>query len=1037
MRRRETKKITCFIAIAAMLAAWPGVCVSALAQMANTGVITGVAKDPTGAVIVGAKVKVTNRATGVSRMTMTNEAGAYELAQLVPSDYRLEVDQAGFNKFVHDPVTVNVLSRVTVDPEMKPSGAAEQVTVMSEPISLIETTKTDLTGVVDKREMEFFPVNGRSFASLAPLVPGATPQPSFDPVKARTGTFSVGGSTGRNLNVVVDGGDNKDNHVGGTLQNYTMEGIQEFALSTQRFSAANGRSGGALLSVITKSGANEFHGSMFGFFRDDHFNANASRLLADANPNLFEEGDRIKAPFSRQQFGASAGGALEKNHAFWFAAVEQTRERGSSVVPSFAFDQIKSLEPLGYEAVRFLPQPFDDTQYMVKGDFYPGASGKHSLMLRYAGQQNRSHNDQAGFLTVFTDLSGGNKQTSGLNSLLGSWTWIANASTINQFLYQWSSFDDQLISTTNLPQLSFPDGVAVGQNEHVPEHTFQRKHQLRDDLTWNKGSHAIKVGADFVLEPKIGGFDAAESTPIYKFNFTIDQIVHHRDQFPNGFFTSQVRPGPITGSPDEVKGVGVVAEILLAGGDPHFDLRDGAKQFSWYVQDDWKVSERLTLNLGVRYDLDIGYVDSGHQQDNRAFKLFQIIGHPLGSRLAQDDRNNFSPRIGFAWDITGNERVVLRGGYGLYYDQSFLDVPRHAIQQANSEIFALVLNDTPNLSLGSAPPVFPRPLMNPPIGFGEITTGSLIDPNFASPYTQQMNIGLARQIGANMAIEIDYVHILGLHEFTETDVNPGIGPLIGANRNSPTPQRLLDRAFAAHAGQITSAFGQAVPFGAINVIQTDGRSRYDALTVSFKKSYSRHFQLSAHYTLSRALAWFGPIADFEATPQNPFNKFDARSEFGHPGEDERHRFVLSGIVDLPLGLQVSSIFQLASARPYSVFPDPGAGAGGDINQDGNFNDREARDGDDQRHLPPGSERGDNFAQLNLRVSKYMKLGDKKKLGLFFEAFNLFNTGNFGNSFDGTVGSPNFKRPVNFFGATGFSEPLGIPFQAQFGFRLSF
>src|SRR5262249_48118757 len=161
----------------------------------------------------------------------------------------------------------------------------------------------------------------------------------------------------------------------------------------------------------------------------------------------------------------------------------------------------------------------------------------HSLMLRYAGQNNRSLNDQAGFLTVFTDLSGGNKQSSGLHSLLGSWTWTANPKVVNQFIYQWSTFDDKLISTANLPNLSFPDGIVAGQNKAVPEHTFQRKHQVRDDLTWNRGNHSLKFGADFAYEPAIGGFDAAESTPIYEFNFTIDQIVRNPDQFPKGFFT--------------------------------------------------------------------------------------------------------------------------------------------------------------------------------------------------------------------------------------------------------------------------------------------------------------------------------------------------------------------------------------------------------------------------------------------------------------------------------------------------------------------
>ena len=1018
------------LAVLGLLPAGP-----ARSQTANTGIITGVVKDQTGAVVAGATIIATNKATGVPRTTTSGDSGTYELTHLVPGEYRLEVDHEGFARLLQDSLTVNVLSRVSFDPTLTPSGSDEQVTVTVESASIIEVNDTSLGTVINQKSIEGFPVNGRSFAALAPLVPGATLQPSFDPVKARAGTFSVGGSTGRNVNVTVDGGDNKDNHVGGGLQNFTMEGIQEFALSTQRFSAANGRSSGALLSVITRSGTNHFHSSVFGVFRDERFNANASALLAAANPTLFEAEGLLKPPFSRQQFGGSLGGPIIRDKAFYFAAAEHTRERGGAIVPDFAYDQIRELAPFGYDAVRLLPQPYDETLITIKGDFYP--TKNHAFAARYAQQNNRSLNDLAGFLSVFTDLSGGNKQTSDLYSLLGSWTWTINSRMVNQFLYQRATFNNQLVGASDLPNLSFPDGIEVGHNQHVPEHTQQSKHQFRDDLAWNRGSHGFKLGADFVYEPVLGGFDAAESAPIYRFNFTIDDIVHHPDQFPKGFFTSQVLPGPITGSPSSVAGMGVVAEISLAGGDPHFDLAGGAKQFSWYVQDDWKVGPRLTLNLGLRYDTDFGFLDSSHQRKNRAFNLFRIIGHPLGSRVVEDDRNNFSPRVGFAWDLKGNGRSVLRGGYGIYYDQSFLDVPLHAIQQANPEIYALTINAAPNLHLGSPPPVILRPLQNPPLGFGEIAAGHLIDPNLISPYTQQMSLGFARQLSKNLAVELTYVHVLGLHEFTETDANPRIGPLIGAGRMDAINQRLLDADFAAHAAEISAAFGQPVPFGSIFLIQSDGRSRYDALTVSVTKRYASGFQLQAHYTLSRTLAWFGPVGDFESHPQNPFDKFDPKQDFGHPGEDERHRFVLAAMLGLPWGLQLSPLIHLTSARPYSVLPDPGAGGGGDTNQDGTFNDRQTRDGNDQHHLPPGTLRGDAFAQVNLRVSKHFKFAEGKGLALFFEAFNLFNAANFGNSFDGTVGSPNFKRPINFFGATGFSEPVGIPFQGQFGFRLTF
>ena len=1008
LRSAASSAMTMLMLIASIAAPLP-----TFAQTANSGVITGVVKDPSGAVVPGATVKAINKATGVERKTISSDSGVYELTQMVPADYRVEVEGKGFSKFIADPVTVNVLQRTTLDADLRAAGTAEQVTVTAEGAALVETGKTDVGGVINQKQLESLPVNGRSFASLAVLIPGATLEPSFDPTKSRTGTFSVGGSTGRNLNITIDGGDNKDNAVGGILQNFTMEGIQEFALSTQRFSAANGRSGGALLSVVSKSGTNSLHGSGFGFFRDDKFNANAPKLLADGNPGLFPDpADIIKPPFDRQQFGGSIGGPIVKDKAFWFGSVEHTRERGNSIVAGDAFNQIKLLEPLGYQAVRFLPQPFDDTQFTVKGDFH--LTDNHAFTVRYAGQNNDGLNDQAGFLTVRTDLSGGNRSLNDLHNLLGTWTWTASPHIVNQFVYQWSTFNNQILATTDLPLLVFSDGLAVGRNGNVPQQTLQRKHQFRDDLTWNRGNHGFKFGVDFVYEPLLGGQFAFNSAPEYDFNQTVAETV----ALPQGFNTP-----------------GSVGAITLSGGDPRFDLVDGAKQFSFYAQDDWKISPRLTLNLGVRYDADYGFVDSEHQKNNRAFKALQIIGHPAGARVVKDDRNNWSPRVGFAYDLFGNAKSVVRGGYGMYYDQSFLNVPLFAVQQANPEIYATVQDLSDGLSLASPAPVIPRPLLNPIIGLP--VRGRLLDPDFESPYTQQFNVGYAQEFGHNMSIEFDYTHILGLHEFTALELNPRTGPLFDDQRTDPARGRLLTPAFNAHSAEMIAAFGQVTPFARITLAQSDGRSRYDAFTVAFKRRYSNKFLLNAHYTLSRAKAWFGIISDFGLQPQNPFDKFDPKNDFGYPSEDERHRFVVSGVMDLPWGFQFSPILQLSSARPYSISPDPGTGGAGDINRDGIVNDRETRDGDDQHRLPPGTERGDKFAQVNVRVGWTHKFTENMRISLFFEGFNIFNTANYGNSFDGTVGSPNFKKPINFFGATGFSEPIGIPFQGQFGFRFNF
>ena len=1013
--------------------------VSVAAQTANTGALTGTVKDEKGAVVAGATVTVTNIGTNASRTVQTSGEGAFEIPQLVPGVYKLEVNAPNFTKYVDESVTVNVLQRTTINPTLAVGSVTGTVNVTAENTPLVETTKTEVSGVIDQRQMEDLPVNGRSFASLAVLIPGATLAPSFDPTKARVGTFSIGGSSGRNLNITVDGGDNKDNAVGGILQNFSMEGIQEFALSTQRFSAANGRSGGALLSVISKSGTNSVHGSVFGFFRDDVLNANAPKLLADANPNLFPNpADAVKPPFSRQQFGGSIGGPIKKDKAFFFGTVERTRERGNSIVPGADQASIKFLEPFGYKSVQFLPQPFNDWQYTVKGDF--NLNHKHTLVTRFAGQNNNALNDQAGFLIVRTDLSGGNKSLNTLYSFLANETWVASTRVVNQFTYQYSTFDNQILATTDLPNWFFPSGISVGRNGNVPQETIQKKHQFRDDLTYTRGNHGLKFGADFVYEPTLGGIFAFSSGASYEFIFDPDQIANNPGQFPQGFLTHQVNPGPITCpvingtstcTAAQVAGFGVVDAVILAGGDPSFNLRDGAKQFAGYVQDDWKVTPRLTLNIGARYDIDIGFTDAGHAADNRAYRALKIIGSPWARSLPQNDKNNISPRIGFAWDFKGNSRSVLRGGYGIYYDQSFLNVPLFAVQQANPEIYASFLNDGDNLAGNSPPPTIPRPLTNPLPG----SRGRMLDPDFESPYTQQWNLGYAQELGHNMALEFDYVHILGLHEFTGLDINPRTGPLLNAQRSQSASSfpRVLAPQFAAHAAELIAAFGTASPFARISVAQSDGRSRYDALTVSFKRRYANKYQLNAHYTLSKSQAWFGQTGDFGNAGQNAFNKFDPTENFGPTDADERHRFVLSGIFDLPWGFQVSPIFQMASSRAYSIFPSCVC----DINRDGVTVDRESRDGNDQHHLPPNTIRGDMFSQLNVRVAKNFNFGEHRKLGLFFEAFNVFNTANFGREYQNVTGTPDFGKPLNFFGATGFSEPLGIPFQAQLGARFSF
>jgi hypothetical protein len=426
-----------------------------------------------------------------------------------------------------------------------------------------------------------------------------------------------------------------------------------------------------------------------------------------------------------------------------------------------------------------------------------------------------------------------------------------------------------------------------------------------------------------------------------------------------------------------------------------------------YAQDDWKITPRFTLNIGVRYDVDFGFVDHAHAAENRTFQALKIIGSPFARKVVEDDKNNLSPRIGFA-GISAAWPFSLRGGYGIYFDQSFLNVPLFAVQQANPEIYATFFNDGRTSASIHRRHVFRAAEQPLPARAAECSILT------SSRHTRSSGTsGTRRRSAADMAIEFDYVHILGLHEFTSLDINPRIGPLINAQRSTPNPGRILTPQFAAHAAELMQHLARHAvrPHHGGPVGQPFALRRFHA---AFKKRYSNKFQLNAHYTLAKSQAWFGATADFGLQPQNLFAKL-IRLTLDQHAEDERHRFVISGIFDLPWAFRsrrssrwrrlVPTAFPVCRLRHQSRRREQRS--------------RVRESGiDDQHKLPLNDTAGDNFSQLNVRVSKFFNWGEKYKLGLFFEAFNVFNTGNFGNQFQNRTGEPDFGKPVNFFGATG-------------------
>ena len=473
---------------------------SLYAQVNATGTLQGTVLDPTGAVVPGADVKISNTETGLARSMKSNGAGLYRFELLPVGTYELKVTMPGFSTATYANVGVAVSQTNTIDVSLTPSTQATTVTVESTGAPLVDTDKTDVSLPITTRQIEDLPLNGRDFANLAFLAPGAKPVDSYDPTKNRTSIFAVNGSSGRNVNVTVNGIDNKDNTVGGPVMQLPLEAIQEFNISTQRFSAANGRSEGAAISVITKSGTNTPHGTLYFFDRDQALNTNDAISIASGSD---------KPPYSRQQFGGAIGAPVRKDKDFLFFSLERQREHTSIPVDGNAFKELSLVTAFGAKPATVIPTPYFDWRYLGRYDHR--FNDKHSLFVSYANQNNRGENDQSGSTN---DLTAGNFTTNQLILANMTVNSVLTPSVVNAFTAGYQYWNNLIDSNLKVPTYTFPGGITFGTNTNVPQQSYQVKWQFRDDLSITKGKHNFRMGFDYLWEPKLGGF--------FEFNPTLE-----------------------------------------------------------------------------------------------------------------------------------------------------------------------------------------------------------------------------------------------------------------------------------------------------------------------------------------------------------------------------------------------------------------------------------------------------------------------------------------------------------------------------------
>ena len=1030
----------------------------------TTGDITGRVTDPQGKVVSGATVTVTNKATSALRSATTNDSGDYTITELPPGKYDVAAEAKGFSKALLPDFELNVGAKVTQNFELKPGEVTATVQVTSEGAP-VETTKSEIGGVVNSTEVQNLPLINRTFANLAVIIPEARPVSTFDPTKTHVGTIGFSGGDGRQVDVNVDGADDKDNVVGSLLQNFAYESIQEFQVAEHRWSAESGRSVGGVVNVISKSGTNNLHGSGFFNFRGRGLRAK----------DFFEKRDSLEKPdYNREEFGGSIGGPIRKDKLFFFGAIEHFRERQNVLVPTTNFTQISAIP--GVTAAATIPTPYNDTLLTVKAD--NTISGKQSMSYRYSFQKNNSPNDQVAN-PGDTDLTGGNTDDNKLHSFVVNHTYTLSSRKLNVFTFQFQTFENNILGITTNPNIVFP-AVQTGANVNVPQQTKERKFQFRDDFSWLAGKHSAKFGVNYI-HTKLTGFFffGANGYQILFFDnpLTIKNNVASIN-CPGSTSTTLVKCYPQGFSTP-----GAVSEITFNTGagdtsQPPFH------QLALYFQDDYKVTPRLTLNLGLRWDANIKMLVD--QTNNRTMQILKLLNNQraqaiTGSNLTRTTGSwrEFQPRLGFAWDPKGDGRSVLRGGYGIFYDQIFQNLTLFSKQQTNPTIYQTAL-DLSNSAVGVgqlATFVFGSALPAPPASFSPtaLTAGSfgrINDPTLKDPYVQKFSLGYETKLGQYYTLSSDFVHTLGIHENRVLNINPRLKTICdptfpGSNPTSAlcvrgASTRFFDPAFVA-AGLGAGRLEQ------INMFASNNRSRYDSWVTTLRRR-SRKTMYSVSYVLSKSQGWGGqPTASYSGngiaiTPEQQFRP----EEFGPTRNDERHRIVASGVFDLPHGFQLAPIFQLASARAYS------ANAGTDIDGDGRSTVDRICSGVDPRAvlqslangsaLPAGtlakgctqttvnSQRGGflvsgasisphsgRYFDVDMRLTKSFSIGEKFKLKGFLNFYNIFNTKNLG--FSGRTGlsavnSGVFLQPVSLFGP-GFGPPVGVPFTMQIGARIDF
>jgi hypothetical protein len=959
----------------------------AAAAQAVTGTLLGTVTDATGAVLPGATVTVTNTETGFSRTLTADASGEYAAPSIPTGTYSVAAELSGFKSVQMSNVRVGVDQRVRIDLKLEVGDMAESVTIEAS-TPLVQTSSSELGTTVEEEQIKTLPLNGRNFVSLTRGVPGVlrgNPGANIDGAGSlawrASASFSANGQRARDNNYMLDGVDNNETWLQTVVIFPSVDALDEFKLQTSTYSAEFGRSLGGVVNLQIKSGSNQLRGSAFEFHRDDKF---------DANNFFNNRAGRAKPDFKQDQFGFTLGGPIFKDRTFFFGDYQGMRiEQGQtylSTVPSLKmragdFSEVNRViynpatgQPF---AGNIIPQTlWDPAASNILDQLYPAPNtagrvgGNGQIIDNYLINPTLEREDDQFDIKVDHNLSSNNRfftrysyqkthrllpatlehgdagNTFGAgdgnihaNGLAFNDSHTISDRWLNEFRFGWTSieffmtpidFGDNLASQMGIPGVNISDVTSamsqivfqnngarnLGSNGNQPLITNQNDFQLFDNVTWLKGRHTVKVG----------GSATFRSREILNADIIVGAFRFHQNQ------TSNCAGQPSTCVPNASTGFDVASFLLGYAREKDRRLFDSSTytekrpEFSVYVQDDFRVGHKFTVNAGLRWDLYEPWIEVDDRQSNFDESTGKFVvaspdavinGVEVGRHLQTYSKTNFGPRFGFAYDLDGSGRTVVRGGYGIFWNftpggTSSSKAQNPPFLQATTLTTEFGVDQT--LSTGFPPP----PGVDPnraPAG----TTRSIFDTNFRDGYAHNFNLNIQRQLGTNYMVEVAYAGSKGRDMMAK--VNPNQAPPVVGVTNSN-----INRPYAT-ISPLLRTLGQAKAIGFVD---------YNGLLVKFQRRFANNFSFLNAYTWGKAID-INSDNDGEVSFANVYDI--ERYHRGPADYDVTHTFSSSTIYEFPWarerwfgGWQLNGIVFLRSGLPFTVEQTTGVASTGTVNR---------------------------------------------------------------------------------------------------------